>query len=339
MSDHFHPLIHQPSSHMAMRTIHQIIESILKVCCDTSNEWSQFATSTEVMNVVCRTVEVLETEPSVVKLTGKVIVVGDIHGDLKSLVRIFDTLGYPDSRRFVFLGDYIDRGHYSCEVLILLYSLKILYPTNLYLLRGNHEIDFMTEHYGFRRECLSRFLPNVYSRIVDSFCHFPVCGIINNRIICVHGGLIPNLSISNINKGIEDILWSDPRSEVTGFVKSDRGQSYYFGRDAVDDFLKREGYEFLIRSHEDCCKGYSWPFGSETRCLTIFSSINYCNEMNDGAVCIFNELNEREIYQFSYESTKLHWHPLIPSFILQSFQFHQIDWNESQLDFDVNLLI
>jgi protein phosphatase len=154
-----------------MRLIHRIIESILRICRDCSKEPRQFATSTEVPSLVCQVIDLFVKEPAVMKVIGSVIVVGDLHGNLNTLVRIFEELGYPDLNCFVFLGDYIDRGPHSCEIVILVYALKVLFPTKVVLLRGNHELGWMTENYGFRQECLSRFLPHVYSSIVESF-HF-----------------------------------------------------------------------------------------------------------------------------------------------------------------------
>jgi protein phosphatase len=324
---------------LEIRMIHRIQESILKVLHNNPNEVSQFATSTEVSSVVCQAISIFCSEPAVLKITGSITVVGDLHGNLKSLVRIFEELGYPDSRSFVFLGDYIDRGPHSCEVLILLYSLKIIYPNKIFLLRGNHEMSKMTESSGFQQECLSRFLPRIYALFVNSFSSLPICAIINEGIFCVHGGLIPNLKIEKLTKESEEVMWSDPRKDVAGFLKSSRGCGYYFGSDTIEEFLKGEGLKILIRSHEYCEEGFSWPFGKESGCLTIFSSIDYCNEMNDGAVCTFNESNEHEIYRFPYESMKGRWRPLIPSFILESLRFHQIDWDESSQDSQFHLTV
>jgi diadenosine tetraphosphatase ApaH/serine/threonine PP2A family protein phosphatase len=327
-----------------MAQIHRMIESILRICNDDTIGSSQFATSTEVLSVVCETIEILKKEEAVLKVSSSnVVVVGDLHGNLHTLVRIFNELGFPDSRSFVFLGDYIDRGSHSCEVLLLLYSLKILFPKQVILLRGNHEFKAMSECYDFRRECLMRFLPRVYSSIIDSFSYFPVAAIINDRIFCVHGGLIPNLEVRRLNKESEDILWSDPRKEISGFEKSDRGRGFNFGCDVVKEFMDRESIEFLIRSHEYCEGGFSWSFGEEHRFLTIFSSVNYCEEKNDGSVCILREESRFEIYQLPYERSKSNRRSLIPSFVLKSIQFQNIgfqdDFHDTAFYLKVNILI
>jgi protein phosphatase len=327
---------------LEMRMIHRILESILKHLRDNPKEIGQFATSAEVSSVICQAISIFNAEPAVLQITGSVTIVGDLHGNLKSLVRIFEELGYPDSRHFVFLGDYIDRGPHSCEVLIFLYSLKIIYPKHIFLLRGNHEICQKTEQSIFRRECLTRFVSHIYSLLIDSFSSLPICAVINDGIFCVHGGLIPNLNLNTITKGSQEstgLMWSDPRDEVRGFVKSARGCGYYFGHDTIEDFLKRESLKLVIRSHEYCQEGFSWTFGQGSRCLTIFSSIDYCGEMNDGSVCIINELNEEEIYRIPYESMKVRCFPLIPSFILESFRFNQIDLDESSQDSQFHLTI
>jgi hypothetical protein len=68
----------------------------------------------------------LMEDPAVLDLTRDCIIVGDIHGDLCSLVRIFEHHGWPPARPYLFLGDYVDRGLNSCEVILLLYSSVLI---------------------------------------------------------------------------------------------------------------------------------------------------------------------------------------------------------------------
>jgi serine/threonine-protein phosphatase PP1 catalytic subunit len=146
-----------------------ILESILKTYWNGTPSSSQFATSAEVFSIVSQGVEVLAQEPALLNLTGQFIVVGDIRGHLLSLLRLCEKLGWPDSRRYLFVGDYVARGESSCEVIVLLYSLKVLFPHNIFLLRRNHEFASMTAIYGLHSESASRFVIKVYSTFVDSF--------------------------------------------------------------------------------------------------------------------------------------------------------------------------
>jgi diadenosine tetraphosphatase ApaH/serine/threonine PP2A family protein phosphatase len=256
-------------------------------------------------------------------LSGVFTIVGDLHGELSSLIRIFQRLGWPDSRCYLFLGDYVDRGEFSCEILVLLYCLKILFPQNIFLLRGNHEFASMTKLYGFEAECASKFLKNVYIQFLNSFMTLPIAAIINDTIFCVHGGLSPDLStqleklrkIEDLTTNIEmNLLWSDPNENVEGFQPNPRGKGFLFGIDVFNEFLQQTDFTMMIRGHEHCTNGFTWSFGKDGRLLTVFSVIDYCEKGNDGAVAIVNH-KDVTIHTFKYgERSRI----VIPYFILQS---------------------
>lgn len=62
----------------------------------------------------------------------------------------------------MFLGDYVDRGANSVEVITFIMALKINYPNNVFLLRGNHESRCMTMNYNFMREVVGKYNQNIY---------------------------------------------------------------------------------------------------------------------------------------------------------------------------------
>jgi hypothetical protein len=146
-----------------------------------------------------------------------------------------------------------------------------------------------------------------------------------------------------LEKTSEENLWSDPRSYIEGFEKSERGRGFYFGIDAVDEFEKREGIELIIRSHEYCESGFSWSFGRENGLLTIFSSVDYCGEKNDGSVCLLKEDCKYDLHQLSYERLAKHRRSLIPLFVLKSIRFQNLgfhnQFHDTELLLKVNLLI
>ena len=150
-------------------------------------------------------------------------VCGDIHGQFPDLLELLDIGGRIHKNRYLFLGDYVDRGHYSVETVTLLFAYKVKYPDQITLLRGNHESRLTTKDYGFYDEVYTKYGSyDPWNWLVDSFDHLPIAAIIEDQIFCMHGGLSPHVQkISQIQKVdrhqeipldgmINDLLWSDP---------------------------------------------------------------------------------------------------------------------------------
>ncbi len=119
------------------------------------------------------------------------LISGDVHGQYRDLLRIFNSGGLPSKQQYLFLGDYVDRGKNSLECIMLLFCFKIKYPTSFFMLRGNHECSYINRLYGFYDECKRRCNLKVFKIFVDVFNVLPVAAVINKRIICMHGGLSP----------------------------------------------------------------------------------------------------------------------------------------------------
>ncbi|OHT09231.1 serine/threonine-protein phosphatase PP1-like protein [Tritrichomonas foetus] len=199
--------------------------------------------------------------------------------------------------KYLFLGDYVDRGKNSIETISLLFCLKIKFPNQVFLLRGNHEISYVNEKYGFLDECSDLFSIDVWRSINAVFNYLPLAAVVNDRIFCVHGGITPNLAklddIKNIERPLsfvndckeEDLLWSDPTIKLSKYQESERGLGYLFGKSAATKFLKSNKLKMIIRSHEMVDDGYEYPFAPRKRVLTVFSAPNYCGTSgNTGAV-------------------------------------------------------
>jgi serine/threonine-protein phosphatase PP1 catalytic subunit len=187
---------------------------------------------------------------------------GDIHGQYSDLLRLFEYGGFPPEANYLFLGDYVDRGKQSLETICLLLAYKIKYPENFFLLRGNHECASINRIYGFYDECKRRFNVRLWKSFTDSFNCLPVAALIDDKILCMHGGLSPDLTnldqIRNLPRPIAvpdtgllcDLLWSDPCRDVKGWGMNDRGVSYTFGPDKVQEFLTKHDLDLVCRAHQ-----------------------------------------------------------------------------------------
>ena len=247
----------------------------------------------EIKLVLLHVRDVLMSEPMHLRVTPDVRICGDIHGQFYDLLRIFERCGEPPSKRYLFLGDYVDRGRHSPETMVLLFGLKILYPDAIWLLRGNHECASINKMYGFYDDVKRRYNVRLFKAFVGVFDCMPVAASVGEKILCMHGGLSPELDdlnkIDQIQRPLDvpeqgllcDLLWADPDEGVEGFLESDRGVSYLFGEDVVTDFLDLHGYDLVVRAHQVVEKGYS--FFAERQLVTLFSAPSYCGEFDNAA--------------------------------------------------------
>lgn len=183
---------------------------------------------------------------------------GDIHGQFYDLIKLFEVGGDCPNTNYLFLGDFVDRGYFSLETVLLVIVLKIRYPDRINLLRGNHESRQTTQIYGFYEECLRKYKSSEVWRIVtDLFDFLPIGCLIDDSILCLHGGLSPLISsigqvrtfdqnlfqIASLDRFQEvphdgamcDLLWSDPEDcpGWEGWNESPRGAGCVFGMDRV----------------------------------------------------------------------------------------------------------
>ena len=166
--------------------------------------------------------ELLKNEPNLLHAADPITIVGDIHGQYYDFLKVLEIGGSPAKNRYLFLGDYVDMGVFSIEVLLLVLAMKINYPENVLLLRGNHECRQMTSYFNFRSECLSKYNQMLYDRVMDTFDKLPVACLLNGKFFCVHGGISPDLvslqELSKLNRFTEipkkgmfcDMMWADP---------------------------------------------------------------------------------------------------------------------------------
>lgn len=253
--------------------------------------------------IVERARALLVEEPNCLTLEAPCVIFGDIHGQFFDLLDMFKKLnaheedilhsedGFPQC---LFLGDYVDRGCFSTEVLLYLFSLKLRYPKKVHLLRGNHESRGMTKSFNFKKECLRKYTKGFYRLVCRTFDALPIAATLKTDMgtfFCVHGGISPELEklsdLQTINRFQEpsdglfcDLLWADPlplphgteeaydftarATSLTFEPNSMRGCSVHFGLAAVTNFLAGNDLAGIIRGHEMQREGfYEHLFGYE----------------------------------------------------------------------------
>ncbi|CAD7925856.1 unnamed protein product [Amoebophrya sp. A120] len=170
------------------------------------------------------------SQPSLLELAAPVTIMGDTHGQFHDLLRLFELVGYPGTKNFLFLGDYVDRGKNSLDVVATLFCYKVQYPYNMFLLRGNHETAATSRCYGFFDEVKRRSGVKLWRRFVDVFNCMPPAALVGKRILCMHGGISPTIMesldpIRELQRPCEcsdsgllaDLLWADPDARTSGF--------------------------------------------------------------------------------------------------------------------------
>lgn len=110
----------------------------------------------QIFRIIDAATIIMRKEPNLLKVDIPSVVVGDIHGQYYDMLGMFEMFGDPSKTQYLFLGDYVDRGDRSIEVLILLYAMKINFPKRFWLLRGNHESERMTSYFTYKRECIQQ---------------------------------------------------------------------------------------------------------------------------------------------------------------------------------------
>uniref|UniRef100_A0A915APA8 Serine/threonine-protein phosphatase n=1 Tax=Parascaris univalens TaxID=6257 RepID=A0A915APA8_PARUN len=246
-------------------------------------------------------------------------IIGDIHGNFVDLLNVLFTAGWPEERTVIFLGDYVDRGPNSVEVVLLLLLLKIRYPKRIFLLRGNHETIEVNREYGLPATLANIYGVNgnfLYYTLNSVFDWLPIAAIISDQVYCCHGGISQyEYDRSNLRRLarptswlhpktdlpdallLTDTLWADPAEyeQRKPFVPSERGASYIFNREALIDQLRRLKCRVLIRAHCPFEKGFTKSL--DGFCYTVHSSKDPRRECYEAAMLLLDFNTETSLIE------------------------------------------
>lgn len=274
-----------------------------------------------IYTVFDQAISVLEAEPNVLHIPAPIIIAGDIHGQFYDLISMFAKYAELPKGRYLLLGDYVDRGNFSFESIFYLLCLKVRYPKNIFLLRGNHETRMMTVEFSFKDEVAKKYNMGIYSRFMTIFDYLPLAAVVGQKLFCVHAGISPDLksieSLKAINRIrepqkntiVHDMLWSDPhpnydKDGVPSFaVNVERKCSYYYSYEDVTKFLEHNGLEAIVRSHSVESKGFRLFRKLQKSTLpsvfSIFSAPNYCGVCQNKAGVLYCDKEMRvSVIQF-----------------------------------------
>ena len=254
--------------------------------------------------------EILFEEGTFLNIKLPITICGDIHGQFYDLLRLFTISGDPSGTRFLFLGDYVDRGYYSLETFALLIAYKVRYHDTFFMLRGNHESRGINILYGFYDEVIKKYgHAGIWKLCNEVFDMLPMAAIIDNEIYCVHGGLSPEIKLIDqlalIDRRhdippagpISDLCWSDPE-EIQGWGKNMRGAGFLYGVRPTKEFLFNNKIKLMCRAHQLMNEGYHYHFNGN-QLVTVWSAPNYMYRAgNLASVLQINEARERNFVIF-----------------------------------------
>ncbi|RVD92659.1 Serine-threonine phosphatase catalytic subunit [Tubulinosema ratisbonensis] len=296
-------------------------------------------TNQQITYILERSVKVLKKEKNLLEIITPAHVIGDIHGQFFDLYELLKNFNLQKDT-LIFLGDYVDRGVFSLEVYVYLLVLKVNYPDNIFLLRGNHECFSLTSYFTFQEEVKFKHNLEIYNKLGESFYYLPLAAVILKKAFCVHGGISPHLKdlkdIDKIDRFKEipyeglmcDLLWSDPAQNFNLSKKkfefnTKRRVSYVYYFEAVKEFLEKNDLETIIRGHEVEKMGYKLFKCYKTEVpsvYTVFSAPNYCDMYNNLGSTLFFDGNDYELKTYEWVN-----HPYVSKnyidVISQTFSF------------------
>jgi protein phosphatase len=301
----------------------------------------------DIIQLTKECIDIVASQPIVLRISTPCKVFGDVHGQYIDLMTFFYKWGEPKEGSngdiaaidYLFLGDYVDRGNMSLETIVLLMALKVKHPDRIHLLRGNHEDKLINMNFGFLEECQYRLNEDsmmddsVFSIINEFFEYLPLAAIVEDQILCLHGGIGANVNrisdIEAIERPLEviheasnkqqqivmDILWSDPtdNDDELGIQpnlqrdSNNYGNIVKYGPDVVKKFLQNNNLSFIIRAHECVLDGFERFAGGAV--ITLFSATDYCRRHNNAGAMLIIKNNFEMVPHLIYppDGGNKHW--------------------------------
>ncbi|KAH3762414.1 Ser/Thr protein phosphatase family protein [Pelomyxa schiedti] len=236
-------------------------------------------------------------------------IVGDLHGNLECLTKAISAGGVPsETNKWLFNGDFIDRGAFGMDVLTTLCEMLVTHPGQVFMNRGNHECTFISAGYGHSKCLQAVFGPimahSLWDKCVDLYKELPLASVISFQssrgIFVTHGGIGPNVTMTAIQNSprwensvssdlLKELLWNSP-SDKPGMTASVREGFQCWGPDITDQFLQDNHLCCIIRSHDAYPHGIQYTHNNKV--ITVFSS---AEQSADPCFCRIAATNFNEV--------------------------------------------
>lgn len=235
----------------------------------------------------------------------KTLIATDIHGDFRALEFILKFAEKKEVDSYIFLGDYIDKGPDSVDILNTLFEMKIKNPKKIFLLRGNHETRSVSGWFEFAEDLVNN--PEIIDASNMVFEQMPIAAVLNKKILCIHGCIAgsKNETLKDISKkGSKKYLWNDPGTE-DGLLPSHRGNGIYrIGPDLMKEYMKQNDLQMIIRGHTSHTEGVKCF--CDDKVISLYSTFPYISPTVRAAVAIAKE-NEIKLYYYRKTKTGFEW--------------------------------
>jgi hypothetical protein len=230
--------------------------------------------------------DIFKEEPTLHRLTGEFVVIGDLSGSILDLLRVIRHYGPPPLHNYLFLGNLINNGQFNTQVLGLAYVLKCVWPTNVYILRGSDEFAESADVYGLKDELDLLYGEDngIYKAALRAFSYLPLAAVLNQEAFCVSGGIgreVANINvITTVRRPVDvsgvpivaDLMWSETTDLLPMFLPASRTYATLFGVQAATEFLHKNELKIILRGHQLAAQGCNLQMGGKVVTISTTSA-------------------------------------------------------------------
>ena len=246
------------------------------------------------LRILCEKLkEIFIDESNVQVVSTPVSICGKTNGHFDDLLQLFEKGGQLPDTRYIFLGDYVNKGNNGVESCTLLLCLKLKYPNSITLLRGKSETKISSTCFGLYDEVRRKYgNQNAWTYFSDVFDYMGIAALVDGKILCMHGGLTPQIVTLDQISLIDRFSDPDQESPYFGLIFSKpqkdglEGWDYMtFGSVVTTQFNLVNDLELIASSSGLTMQGYEYFFPDQNF-VNITSAPNYCNRVGNSAAIL-----------------------------------------------------